>query len=353
MILAAPVAFSQTDIERATARDAANRGRAAYDAGKYDKAIDYLSRAEQLVHSPTHLLFLARAQTKLGKLVAAHETYLKITRETLASNAPKAFVSAQASAEQEQDELDARLPSVTVSVSGVKANDVTLLMDGTALPSAMIGIPLPADPGSHEFKATATNAASDPVTLQLAESAKQNVTLTLKAVKGAKPTPPAVADPSATSTHANVAAEQTPSSTPAPVEPAPARDAHAGGAGLTIASIVSFSVGAVGLGLGSFFLLESSSTRNEANRLDEECKVASGGKCANSVKQEQIVSKDNEADSQRKLGIVSMIGGGVGVVAGLAFLIADVSGGSSSARHIAPHVTPVFGFQSVGVVGNF
>lgn len=355
VLLAAPVAFAQTDLERATARDAANNGRAAYDAGKYDKAIDYLSRAEQLVHSPTHLLYLARSQTKLGKLVAAHETYLKISRETLASNAPKAFLSAQATAEQEQDALDARLPSVTVTLQGVKATDVTVLMDGTALPSAMIGIPLPADPGSHEFKAMATNAASDPVTVQLAESAKQSVTLTLKVAKGAKAAAPAAqvtAGPSSAATSASPPAAT--GADAAQSDAAPPASQHSKSAALTVASIVSFSVGAVGLGLGSFFLLESSNTRNEANKIDDECKVLSlGGKCSNPIKQDQILSKDNDADSQRKLGIVSMIGGGVGVVAGLAFLIADISSGSPSARHTTPHVTPVFGFQSVGVVGTF
>jgi tetratricopeptide (TPR) repeat protein len=181
VFIAAQSAFAQTDLERATARDAANNGRAAFDAGKYEKAIDYLSRAEQLVHSPTHLLFIARAQTKLGRLVAAHETYLKISRETLAANAPKAFVSAQAAAEQEQDALDDRLPSVTVTLQGATtAPDVTVQMDGTALPAAMIGIPLPTDPGEHVFKASGPTIISDPVTVRLAEAAKQTVTLTLR-----------------------------------------------------------------------------------------------------------------------------------------------------------------------------
>src|SRR3954466_13417012 len=170
VLIAAQSAFAQTDLERATARDAANNGRAAFDAGKYEKAIDYLSRAEQLVHSPTHLLFMARAQAKLGRLVAAHETYLKITRETLAAHPPKAFVAAQDSAEQEQDALDARLPSVTVTLQGAtSAPDTTVQMAGTPLPAAMIGIPLPADPGEHVFKATGPWIASDPLTVRLTE----------------------------------------------------------------------------------------------------------------------------------------------------------------------------------------
>jgi hypothetical protein len=165
LFVAAHAAFAQTDLERATARDAAQAGHDAFDAGQYDKAIDQFSRAEQLVHAPTHLLYLARAQAKLGKLVAAHETYLKITRETLAPKAPKAFVEAQSAAASEQPTVDARLPSITVLVKGAGASSASIEMDGTALPSAMIGIPLPADPGQHVFKASAPSAASDPVTI--------------------------------------------------------------------------------------------------------------------------------------------------------------------------------------------
>src|SRR6187455_375906 len=188
VLIAAQSALAQTDLERATARDAANNGRAAFDAGKYEKAIDYLSRAEQLVHAPTHLLYIARAQTKLGRLVAAHESYLKINRETLAPNAPKAFVSAQAAAEQEQEALDDRLPSVTVALQGATtAPDLVVQMDGNALPSAMIGIPLPADPGEHVFKASGPTITSDPVTIRLAEAGKQTVTLTLRSTGAAPP----------------------------------------------------------------------------------------------------------------------------------------------------------------------
>ncbi|MEO6603218.1 MAG: hypothetical protein ABIQ16_25260, partial [Polyangiaceae bacterium] len=154
LLLTASLAHAQTDLERATARDAANNGRGAFDAGQYEKSIDSFTRAESLVHAPPHLLFLARAQAKLGRLVAAHETYLKITRETLKPNAPRAFRDAQAAAELELPALDARLPYVTVTLQGAPSDGVTVQMDSTSLPAAMIGIPLPADPGQHTFKAS-------------------------------------------------------------------------------------------------------------------------------------------------------------------------------------------------------
>jgi len=340
LFVAAHGAFAQTDLERATARDAAQAGREAFDAGQYDKAIDQFSRAEQLVHAPTHLLYLARAQAKLGKLVAAHETYLKITRETLAPKAPKAFVEAQSAAVSEQPAVDARLPSITVLVKGVAASSASIEMDGTALPSAMIGIPLPADPGQHVFKASAPAAVSDPVTITVTEGAKQSVTLALHATAAGTPTAAPVATAASASTSG---------------EPLTADSSHSGVSGLRVASYVSFGVGAVGLGLGTFFLLKSGSTRSDANKLFDACNEASLlGKCPRSGPEaEAINSKDSDADSQRNLGVAGLAVGGVGVAAGITFLILDAGHHSTDAQSSTPHITPVIGLGTLGAVGTF
>lgn len=361
VFIATQSVFAQTDLERATARDAANNGRAAFDAGKYEKAIDYLSRAEQLVHSPTHLLFMARAQAKLGRLVAAHETYLKITRETLASNAPKAFVAAQDSAEQEQDALDARLPSVTVTLQGAtSAPDTTVQMDGTALPAAMIGIPLPADPGEHVFKATGPWIASDPVTVRLTEAAKQTVTLKLRST--GTPPPPVAANsapvPIAAAGAGAAAETATPAgsaassySEPASRTPGPVRKQHS--VPLLVTSGVFFAAGITGAVFGTIHLLKANDLKNESELLYEQCRSMYGGTCPN-TERTPIDIKDHEADHHSKLGIVGMVGAGVGVAVGFTLLIVDLSTArSESARGSTPHVTPVFGLNSVGVAGTF
>jgi len=333
VLLSSTAAFAQTDLERATARDAANSGRASFEAGQYEKAIDQFSRAEQLVHAPPHLLYLARAQAKLGKLVAAHETYLKITRETLKPNAPKAFSDAQGFAEQELAAVDARLPYVTVTLQGAPANGVSIDMDGTLLPSAMIGIPLPIDPGQHVFKATGS-ATSEPVTVRIAEAAKQSVVLKANPVAAAPPpVAPAAAGPGGAS------------------EPLPDEGSQ-GTSGLRIASYVSFGVGAIGLGVGTVFLLKAKSSDDDAGKLFDQCTAKDpGGNCG--PLRDEYEAKNSDANSQRGIGVASMIAGGVGVAAGVTFLILDAGKSSKSAQHTTPHVTPVFGFNSVGLVGAF
>lgn len=354
VFLAVGTATAQTDLERATARDAANNGRAAYDAGKYEKAIDFLSRAESLVHSPTHLLFLARAQAKLGRLVAAHETYLKITRETLAPNAPKAFVTAQDAAEQEQDALDARIPSVTVSLKGLATTDVTVQMDGTNLPAAMIGIPLPADPGEHTFKASGPTVIAEPVSVKLAEAAKQTVTLTLRS-NGVKPAavPAGTAKPPSAGADSSAAAGAAPPAAIDVTTTPPPDPSNGGGSGLRVASYVALGIGAVGLGVGGYFLLKSRGTSNDADAIYQQCQRESmSSKCSIVSRRLEYEAKDDDAATERNIGIGVMVGGGAAVVTGITLLILD-SGSGKSASNDKPRVMPVFGFESVGVAGTF
>ena len=334
LFLFAGSAAAQTDLERATAREAADAGRTAFEAGHYEQAVDSFTRAEQLVHAPPHLLFLARSQAKLGRLVAAHENYLKIIHETLPAKAPKAFLDAQSSADQELEKVDARLPSVTIAVQGTPTTGVGVQMDGAELSAAMIGIPLPVDPGQHVFKASATGAESAPVTLTLAEGAKETVMLTLR---------PTASAPVA-------AAAQTTTSGGSPAD----NSSSSNGAGLRVASYVSFGVGAVGLGLGTYYLLKSSSTRNSANSLYDSCLTQGGtGQCDDPVAKAQITSKDSDADSQRTLGAGALVVGGVGIATGVTLLVLDASHRRSTASATKPHVTPVFGFRSVGLLGTF
>ena len=78
--------------DKAGARAAAERGGAEYKASHYKEALDLFLRAESLIHAPTHVLMIARTQAALGDLVLAKESYLRITREPLTSNAPPVSV---------------------------------------------------------------------------------------------------------------------------------------------------------------------------------------------------------------------------------------------------------------------
>jgi hypothetical protein len=182
-----PAPVSEAD--RATARQLAMDGKTALDRRDYTVAADRFTRAEALVHAPTLLVGLARAQTGLGKWVVATELYRRILREGVAPGAPQAFVEALKDAQKELDDLEPRVPSVIINVKG-PVKSVTL--DGAVVPAAALGVKRPADPGTHVIRAEADGQPPVQVTVTLAERKVETATLELKgtALTPGGPPPP-------------------------------------------------------------------------------------------------------------------------------------------------------------------
>ena len=324
--------WAQSDEERAGARTAARDGAKAFNEGRWADAVDLFSRAQALVKAPPHLLYIARAQEKLGQLVKARENYLQVKRMQLADDAPAAFTEAKQAAEAELAVLEPRLPYVTVNVQGAGDAPVTVTMNGAQIPSALVGVRRPVDPGDHKFQAFAKGMESDVVTVSVKESAKEIVALTLVAKPGAAGAPP-VTGP-----------DQTPEQHPGGETPPP--DAGASPNGMRIGGYVALGVGAVGLIGGTYFALSASSKRGEA---DDLCTLP-GAKCPEDKKSE-IESLDEDAKSASTLAVAGFVIGGLGVATGVTLLL--LAPKSQSARAPALRVTPWIGYKSAGVVGRF
>ena len=318
----APRASAQTDEARASARAAATQGLHAMQERRYKDALDLCTRAESLMHAPTHLLLIARVQTKLGHLVEAQEAYIKIVRDHLAPNAPHAFVEAQATAADEQAALAPRVPTLKVDVEGASVSDAQVTIDGAPFPSALIGMASPVNPGSHTLAVSSSSATAEPVTVTIAEGAKQSVTLTLKASAVAEPTPQEQPAP---------APETTPDAAPR---------SHSG---LAAAGWVGIGIGVVGLGVGTVFVIKNHSDRNDANGL---CGPSG---CPES-KRSEISSFDSSANSASTLSWVSYGVGAAGLVTGAVLLWA--SHGKPKAPQ-SGQVIPWFGARAMGVRVTF
>jgi hypothetical protein len=316
---AAPGASAQTDEARSSARAAATEGLHALQEGRYKDAVDLCTRAESLMHAPTHLLLIARAQTKLGHLVEAEEAYIKIQRDRLAPNAPRAFVDAQAAANDEQAALAPRVPTLKVTLEG-DATDAQITLDGAPFPAALVGLASPINPGSHTLQARSPSAAAEPFTVTINEGAKQSVSLTMRPVAAAVPV-----------------AEQ------APAESVPAEEPASGHAGLRTAGWIGVGVGVAGLAVGAVLVIKNHSDRNDANAL---CGPAG---CPDS-KRSQIASFDDEANSAATLSWVAFGVGAAGLVTGATLLWL---GHGKHANPQSGEVSPWFGTRGVGVRGTF
>jgi hypothetical protein len=329
LLLASPgVGFGQTDEQKASARSLATQGFEAFNAQRWSEAADLFSRAESLVHSPTHLLYVARAYEKQGKLVKARETYLKVTRETLDASAPPAAKQAQLDATGELAQLEPRIPMLQVTLENAPAGaQVSVTLDGAPLPPAVIGVHSPVDPGVHELVATASGMSSGPVKVDVAEGAKQAVALRLEpAAGGAAGTPP---ESTGTATGSATSKLDTGGIPP-----------------LKLVGFVALGVGVVGLGAGTFFAIQSSSKTSEWKDL---C-TGPGGTCPDDpASKARINELAADADDASSIATIAFIGGGVAVAAGVTLLI--VSSGKKSPETTA--IVPYLGPRSLGVTGHF
>jgi hypothetical protein len=109
-------------------------------------------------------------------------------------------------------------------------------------------------------------------------------------------------------------------------------------------------VGAVGVGIGTVFLLKSMSKSSDGDNLFNSCNHGPG---CNAEQKAQIGQYDDDATSARTLAIVGYAVGGAGVVTGILMLALDKGGSSSAKNGHEPNVQPWVGLGTAGVSGRF
>jgi hypothetical protein len=281
--------------DRATARQLAAEGQAAFEKGDFEVAADRFARADALVHAPTLLLALARSQVKIGKLVQANENYQRILREGVPANSPPVFQKAYDDAKREADAITPRLGWVTITVTGPAEPNVVLDGD-TPVPRAALDVRRAVNPGEHVVRVSADGYVPADGKFSVGEGESTALTLNLE------PNPQGAA---------------TPPPGPQGIEPktwsaaaGPQADTSRGGKMQTTLGFVSLGVGGAGLVVGG---ITGALAMGKNSTLDREC---SGGVCP--------ASQRSTLDSYRTLGTVSTIGfivAGVGAAAGVTLIL--------------------------------
>jgi hypothetical protein len=308
----------------AAARSLGIQGVQLADASKCPEAIEKLSRAESLYHAPTILGRLGECQVTVGQIVLGTENLNRVVREQLPPNAPKAFKAAQ---ERAAKVLEAALPRIAYLTVTIEPREATpsVTVGGSPVSSALIGVERPTDPGKHEVVATAPGYLEAKTGVELAEGARQAVTLKLTL----DPNTPATAPP-ATET-------PVPTTAPPPVDAVPPK-----AGGTKTLSYVMLGVGGVGLAVGGVTGFMALGKKGDLDCPENTCSGAEA----------------EELDSANTLALVSTIGFGVGIAAtavGVVLLV--TSGGSKEAPPTAAlgrlRVEPYIGSNSAGVTGTF
>jgi len=331
-------AYAQTDEEKAAARELAKQGAEAFTAGKHTDALDFMTRAEALVHAPPHLLYIARSQAALGKLVAARETYLKVTREELATNAPRAFKDAQAQAKEEMAAIEPKIAQLRINVEGAGTRKVNVKLDGQPVSPALVGVHRPVDPGKHVVTAYPMGLSPVEQTVELKEGERGEVKLVIAGAAGGGSVG---LDPS-DDPDAQIGDQTPPDTTPKSGGVSPLVFAGAG-------------VGALGIGgivVGALFTVKRGKLSNQA---DDKFNACNRNPPCSPAAQADINALDSDAAQAGTIGTIGLVGGGVLLAGGVTLVVLGLMSGSKpppatpAAAWISPYLAPT----GVGVVGAF
>ena len=326
-----------------SARELAKQGLQAYDAGRYEEAVDKLGRAYQVVHVPTLAVNQARALVKLGRWVAASELYLEATRIAPEKSWQSTQTEAQRDAERERGELLPRIPRLTVAIKGVAATaDVAVTVDGVALPAALVGTEQLQDPGVHKVQGTHGNeVVTENVSVN--EGDRANVSLQFKLVSAAVVQPALGTANLPGLVVAPVAAQPV-----APPSTSPTRSsAGAGAASSGHASNTQRIVGWVGIGLGGAGLITGGITGLMA--MSKRSTLSNSGDCSADLKH-CTPSHSSDVNSYNSLRTVSTIGfyaGGILAAAGVTLLL------TSPKQETGPQLGLFLTPSSLGLAGGF
>ena len=308
--------------DKETARGLMQSGRAARDKGDLKGALKAFTAADAIMHVPTTGLEVAKAQAALGLLVEARDTALRVTRFPQAPNEPAPFKDARDAAAQLNDDVQARIPSLTVNVKGLPEGvSASVTIDDAPLPSEVIGQPRKLDPGHHVVVGKA-GGAQDKKEVDVAERESKDVALDLTGASAAATT---------TAT--------TPTDTGTPEQPPPPQ----GRSGASKAMIFGgFGLAGVGVIVGSITGVIS---MTKTSSVKQSCV---GNQCP--------PADFNDIDTAKTMATVStisFIAGGVGAVVGVIGLFTGKPSAPAASGPESAGVEPWIGVGSLGLKGRF
>ncbi len=327
----APAVAEAQSSATAVAEALFQQARELFKQEHYADACPKFAESQRLDPKLGTLLNLAVCDEKLGKIATAWAEYT--------SAAAIAHRDAQREREDFAREqiasLEKKLPRVILQVS---APDPALIItwDDQVMAGAVLGTPLPMDPGKHRLAATEPGKKpwSREVTVP---EAKTEILVPIPALEAAElvippPTPPAPAAPVIV----------TPPVTPPPQPLAPVLPAQPQGNGPLIAAYTGFGIGGLGLVLGT---VTGILTLTTASSIRGVCTGPGTPPSCPPGQQGPITTANTLAD----VADVSFAIGALGVGAGVVGLLLRPHAAPPSASALTPVVGPRF----VGLGGRF
>ncbi len=237
-----------TQAQRTEAREAMAKASELFKQGKLEQALELYQSADDLMHVPSTAWNVANTLFALGKFVEARQKAVEVTEMPSAPGEARAFLDARQQARGLITELDAKLPSLLVMVRGAQPGEMVpgavVTLDGQSFDPSTARL---VDPGRHVVRVTAPGYEDATVEHEAPEGAGES-----KCVIELKPKPAPVLG-GAVPVSEQPPAEQPP--TPERVTPAkplsPPPQELAWWDKVPTLAWVGFGVGAAGLGMGA------------------------------------------------------------------------------------------------------
>jgi len=175
MPLGSALAADTEEPQPARGAKAVELGRTALDAfalASWDLAYARFSAAEQLVHSPVFVLYMARCKRNTGRLLAARELFRTVAREQLAADAPASWSQAVVAGHAELGTLQQNIPSVLLRVRP-GSTIVRASIDDRPIQLSAQGAELELDPGEHGIEISPADSARSTLLIQLVEGQRR------------------------------------------------------------------------------------------------------------------------------------------------------------------------------------
>ncbi len=156
--------------DKDTARKLMDKGDAAMAQKDFKEALKAYEGAKSLIDVPTTALAVAQAQVGLGLFLEARDTALHVERLPAAANEDEVLTQARKDAAQLAADMDKRIPSLEVKVTGTKPEEeIKLLIDGALIPAAAQSLPRRVNPGEHSITVEAKGYATNTSTIKAPE----------------------------------------------------------------------------------------------------------------------------------------------------------------------------------------
>jgi hypothetical protein len=323
LMLASP-AFAQGD-KAAAVLLYDEAGRLA-SAGKLGDACAKYAESYRLDQQLGTLLHLGDCYEKNGQTASAWASYREAAELAGNRNDPREKVARKRAAA-----LESHVPKLLIEVSkSMQSAGVRVERDGNLVGAGAWGIAVPTDPGAHQITASAQGRISWSETVSVPATGSVRIAVPELAAAPTSVTPSAAASNAGNADSGSV-------NTATPIQPAgqPVEtDAPSNGTGQRIAGYVLLGVGAVGVGVGTYFITRYFDRLNAAKAV---CPDPYAIPACSKREQEDHAQLNSETKSASLASVIGFAAGGAAAIGGLVLVL---TAPSSSKQTIG--LTPAF-----------